>query len=144
VGHRRVVVEDDLLDPEPSGLQEPRPFMLVIVEEHKRSLVLGDDAFQLGAGKLLTLVMGARRAISLAELFLVYELLEVKYGVEAVDLGVRGGLLDNPCAEAFPNADLEDDGRLDLFDEPVQRKGTAAPESLHVVKGARSHDGAEL
>jgi hypothetical protein len=64
--------------------------------------------------------------------------------VEAVHLGRRRGLLDQPRAESAPDADLEHEAGKLPADEPLQPEGADASQSLLVVEGPVAHDPREL
>jgi hypothetical protein len=66
------------------------------------------------------------------------------HGVEAEHLGLGSGLLDQPSAEALPDADLEDDGRPRALDEPVERERAHPPQALAVLERGAAEDLREL
>src|SRR5229473_4184940 len=140
----QVVIKNDVPDAGCLALQKPREFVLMIVEEGERIIASGCDVANRRTGKILGRILCPFRTVRLAHFPFAEVGCEDDHRIETMNLRRGRGLLDQPGAEAPPDADFEDDARAEAADEPVQRECTDAEQSLFVVERPALPDPREL
>src|SRR5208283_3288849 len=107
-------------------------------------LVAGRDVGDVSAGEVLRRILCARRPVGGSDALRDNHPLQKEDRIEAVNLGVWRGMLDDPGAKALPHADLEDNARPDLLQEPVEGERADPAESLEILKRAGLQEVREL